>query len=47
MKAMDKRGRGLTDKQTGFLLVLPGLTLFVAIILYPFISAVCMSFTDK
>ena len=47
MKAMYKRGRGLTDKQTGFLLVLPGLTLFVAIILYPFISAVCMSFTDK
>lgn len=47
MKAMAKRGKGLTDKQTGFLLVLPGLTLFIAIILYPFISAVCMSFTDK
>lgn len=39
--------RGLTDKQTGILLIIPGLAVFCAIILYPFISAILMSFTDR
>lgn len=37
----------LTDTQTGILLVLPGLAVFIAVILYPFISAIAMSFTDR
>lgn len=41
------RPRGLTDRQTGVLLVIPGLAVFCAIILYPFISAIAMSFTDR
>lgn len=43
-----KKARGqLTDGQVGVLLVLPGLAIFGAIILYPFISAILMSFTDR
>ena len=42
-----KNGRGLTDSQTGFLLIVPGLAVFLAIILYPFIDAVITSFTDR
>lgn len=41
------RKRGLTDRQTGVLLVIPGLAMFLAIILYPFISAMVMSFTNR
>ena len=41
------RRRGLTDRQTGILLVIPGLAMFLAIILYPFISAMFMSFTNR
>lgn len=41
-----KNGR-LTDGQTGVLLILPGLAVFIAIILYPFIDAIIMSFTDR
>ena len=41
-----KIGR-LTDSQTGVLLILPGLAIFVAIILYPFVDAIIMSFTDR
>ncbi len=37
----------LTDKQVGFLLVTPGLAVFIAVILYPFISAILMSFTNR
>lgn len=37
----------LSDGQVGFLLVIPGLVVFCAIILYPFISAVLLSFTDR
>jgi multiple sugar transport system permease protein len=37
----------LSDGQVGFLLVIPGLAVFCAIILYPFISAVLLSFTDR
>ena len=37
----------LTDKQVGFLLVTPGLAIFIAVILYPFISAILMSFTNR
>lgn len=40
-------GKGLTDKQVGVLLVVPGLALFCIIILYPFLDAIAMSFTDK
>lgn len=39
--------RGLTDKETGVLLVLPGIAIFVAVILFPFIDAIRMSFTDR
>lgn len=37
----------LGDKQVGMLLVLPGLVMFLVIILYPFVDAILMSFTDK
>ena len=37
----------LTDRQVGVLLVLPGVAVFIAVILYPFISAIAMSFTDR
>ncbi len=37
----------LTDKQVGFLLVTPGLAVFIAVIMYPFISAIIMSFTNR
>ena len=37
----------LTDRQVGVLLVIPGLAIFIAVILYPFINAVFMSFTDR
>lgn len=46
MKAIKNGGR-LTDRQVGFLLVVPGLAVFAAIILYPFVDAVLMSFTDR
>lgn len=39
--------RGLTDSQTGILLILPGLAIFAAIILFPFADAIRMSFTNK
>ena len=42
-----KNGGHLTDRQVGFLLVVPGLAVFAAIILYPFVDAVLMSFTDR
>ena len=41
-----RNGR-LSDKQVGVLLILPGLAVFAAIILYPFVDAVLMSFTDR
>ncbi|HIR32086.1 MAG TPA: sugar ABC transporter permease [Candidatus Faecousia faecavium] len=41
-----RNGR-LSDKQVGVLLILPGLAIFAAIILYPFVDAVLMSFTDR
>ena len=31
----------------GFLLIVPGLAVFLAIILYPFVDAVFTSFTDR
>ena len=37
----------ITDSQTGVLLILPGLAIFIAIILYPFVDAIIMSFTDR
>ncbi len=42
-----KNGGKLTDGQVGVLLILPGLAVFAAIILYPFVDAVLMSFTNK
>lgn len=42
-----KNGGRLTDRQVGFLLVVPGLAVFAAIILYPFIDAIVMSFTNR
>ena len=41
------KSSGLTDRQVGVLLVIPGLLMFVAIILYPFVNSVIMSFTDR
>lgn len=46
MKGIKNGGR-LTDRQVGFLLVVPGLAVYAAIILYPFVDAVLMSFTDR
>lgn len=42
-----KIGSKLKDSQVGVLLILPGLAIFLAIILYPFINSVLMSFTDR
>lgn len=42
-----KKGSGLTNSQVGFLLIVPGLAVFGAIILYPFINSIIMSFTDR
>ncbi|WP_370826866.1 carbohydrate ABC transporter permease [Fournierella massiliensis] len=42
-----KNGGRFTDRQVGFLLVVPGLAVFAAIILYPFVDAILMSFTDR
>jgi multiple sugar transport system permease protein len=39
--------KGITDGQAGFLLVIPGLAVFLAIIVYPFINSVFMSFTNR
>lgn len=47
MMRQGERQRRLTDGQVGFLLVVPGLAIFCGIILYPFISAIVMSFTDR
>lgn len=47
---MHKRYRNhgiLTDRQVGFLLVTPGLAVFITVIMYPFISAIMMSFTNR
>jgi len=45
---MEQRKSGkLSDKNVGVLLILPGLAIFVAIILYPFVDAVLMSFTNR
>ncbi len=46
MTQLKDRGK-LTDGQVGFLLVVPGLAIFCSIILYPFINAIFMSFTDR
>ena len=42
-----RNGGRLTDRQVGVLLVFPGVAVFIAVILYPFISAIAMSFTDR
>lgn len=42
-----KNGMKLTDNQVGVLLVIPGLAAFIAIILYPFVDAILMSFTNR
>lgn len=47
MREKYRNGGRLSDAQVGFLLVVPGLAVFISVILYPFISAVFMSFTDK
>lgn len=46
---MKQKGAGirLTSGQVGFLLVVPGLAVFMGIVMYPFLSAVLMSFTDR
>ena len=46
MSKIKNSGR-LTDAQVGFLLIVPGLAFFIAIILYPFLDAIMTSFTDK
>lgn len=42
-----KKGGRLSDSNVGILLILPGLAAFVTIILYPFIDAILMSFTNR
>lgn len=44
---MGERRKGLTDTQVGILLIIPGLAIFIAVILFPFVDAIRMSFTDK
>ncbi len=44
---MGERRKGLTDTQTGVLLIIPGLAIFISVILFPFVDAIRMSFTDK
>lgn len=46
-EAKQKRFVGLTDRQTGVLLIIPGLSMFIAIIMYPFLDAIAMSFTNR
>lgn len=46
MTKLRNKGK-LTDGQVGFLLIVPGLAIFCTIILYPFINAIFMSFTDR
>ena len=46
MNKIKNAGR-LTDGQVGVALILPGLAVFAAIILYPFVDAILMSFTDR
>jgi multiple sugar transport system permease protein len=45
--AAEKKQRGISQGQTGFLLALPALAVFAAIILYPFLNSLAMSFTDN
>lgn len=42
-----RRGLKLNDRQMGVLLIIPGLAVFLTIILYPFINSVLMSFTNR
>ena len=42
-----RNGGRLTNSQVGVLLIIPGLAVFAAIILYPFIDAILMSFTNR
>ena len=42
-----RRGMKLTDKYVGYILVLPAIAIFCAIILYPFINSIFLSFTNK
>lgn len=44
---MGERRKGLTDTQVGILLIIPGLAVFIAVILFPFVDAIRMSFTNK
>ncbi len=46
MAQLKNKGK-LTDSQVGFLLIVPGLAVFIAVIMYPFISAILMSFTNR
>ena len=41
------KGLKLTESQFGFLLVIPALTVFAMIILYPFLNSMYMSFTNQ
>ena len=42
-----KNSGRLSDSNVGILLILPGLAAFVTIIMYPFIDAILMSFTNR
>lgn len=44
---VEERRKGLTDTQVGILLIIPGLAVFISVILFPFADAIRMSFTDK
>ncbi|KAF1303559.1 carbohydrate ABC transporter permease [Enterococcus sp. JM9B] len=42
-----KKGKKLTDSNVGIILILPALAIFGAIILYPFINSIIMSFSNR
>lgn len=44
---MKRKGLKLTERDVGVLLVIPGILMFVVIILYPFINSIIMSFTNR
>jgi len=47
MRTVKSRTSGLTESQFGFLLVVPAIAVFAVVMLYPFVSSIVMSFTNR
>lgn len=47
MRTAKSKTSGLTESQFGFLLVVPAIAVFAVVMLYPFISSIVMSFTNR